>query len=140
MRAVHNMTLITTPDQIPAPNATANLLRVPVPEWGGEVLIGRLNGLQYQEYTDYVSKESSFGVPKSRHAALIAACLRDESGKPTSNPGKSEPLARQDEAVLMRLFYVCMKHNALDDEAFDDLKKNYAATHSSGSATDSPAT
>jgi hypothetical protein len=132
--------LITSPEQIAV--ATSPTVRVDVPEWGegNYVLIGRVTGLQYQQYVDFVSKESSFGVTKSRHAALIAACLRDESGKPCMQPNLSEPLARADAGTLLRLFYVCQKHNQLDDESFEDLKKNYGKIHSNGSACDSPAT
>ena len=137
------MTLITTPKQIPQRSDTDGLLRVPVPEWGDDahVLIGRLSGLQYGEYIEYMQKDSAFGVPKSRHAALVATCLRDENGKPTSSAAQSEPLARQtDAAVLLRLFLICEWHNKIDGESYEELKKNYAATHSNGSATASPAT
>lgn len=136
------MTLITSLDQIPTKDPTANLIRVDVPEWGVDcyVLLGRMSGIEYQQYQDFIAKESNYGVPKCRHAALIAACMRNDQGRPVLSPGVSEPLARLDEAVLMRLWFACMKHNCLDDEAFEDLKKNYEATHSNGSATDSPAT
>ena len=137
------MTLITSPEQIPVRTTTDSLLHVPVPEWGdgAYILIGRMNGIEYQDYINYVRKESLYGVPKSEAAAIIAACWRNENGKPVMSPSKSEPLAtNNDFAVLQRIAHVCLKHNCLDGDAYEDLKKNYAAITSNDSATDLPDT
>lgn len=95
---------------------------VPVPEWGGEVVVRTLSGAERAAMVEGYVAASKADPEAYFPAHLVAAALVDQDGQPLCTPG--ELLVRSG-AVLERLYAVARRLNGYDREA---LKKSSPPT------------
>ncbi len=122
---------------------------VPVPEWGGDVRLRRLDADDWLEFVDRLgqydvdedgnfkrrSEMLSFGVD------LLARSIVDETGELAMDSEGGRKMLRQHPFVLMRLMKEAMDLSSLAadvDETIDAAKKNSATADSESSASSSP--
>jgi hypothetical protein len=103
---------------------------VPVPEWGGEVIIKQMSGADRAAYMSTVvsfsvnEKGEAVGVPDPSNgdAKLLAFCLIDEEGKHLFTEKDIEALGEKNGDVLERLAAEALKLNAIDAKAIDEAE------------------
>lgn len=102
---------------------------VPVPEWGDEVIVKTLTGIERAQMIDRFVLASQSNPDELFNMHLIAACLVDESGVPLfdGSPEDIRILASRNGAVIERLFLVARRLNGYDR---DVLKKSLKTTRS----------
>lgn len=93
---------------------------VPVPEWGGEVLVRTLTGSERDQFEAAHLKAPDRDV----RARLAAATLCDEEGKPLFTPDDVAALGRKSAAALDRVFSVGMRINGIGKADVEELAKN----------------
>lgn len=111
------------------------LKTVPVPEWGGDVLIQTMDGrtrAQYEDATD--------GPYELLRATLIAMCVVDADGRPLFTAADVQALNDKSGAVLDRIFRAITRHNRLRKIDREADEKNFEPASGGNSCTDSPAT
>ena len=100
---------------------------VPVPEWGGEVVVRELTGAQRDAY-----EESCFtGRGRDRRenfrnlrARLVALAVVDEAGAPLFSETDVEALGNAGAAALDRVFTVAQRLSGLSAKDVEDLAGN----------------
>lgn len=99
---------------------------VQVPEWGGEVRVGSMTGLQRDRWEAAVLRYRSDGgdLNESVRALVVASCVVDEDGKPLFSLEDVASLGQKDARPLNRVFEVASKLNALTREAAEELRGN----------------
>lgn len=101
----------------------SGMLKVAVPEWGGEVFIRVMSVGERDAYeNDWVVNKHK-GVSDFR-TKFLARCLCDESGKRLFSDDDIPALAAKSARVMCRLWEKAMAHNALSDSDVDELAKN----------------
>lgn len=115
---------------------------VDVPEWGGVIRIKVMSAAELDSYEKSLVEIKSFKEQKpnitNRRAKLLVRCICDEEGRRLFNDAQTDDLGRKNGLILERLHKVAQRLNKIDDESVEELKKNYAATLTSDSATDLP--
>lgn len=100
---------------------------VPVPEWGGVVLVRGMTGAERDSFEasimDMTGKERSINFQNMR-AKLIAKCVIDEDGNRLFADADVEMLSDKSAAALNRVFEVAQKLCALTKDDMDELLKN----------------
>lgn len=99
--------------------------QVPVPEWGGDVLVWGATGYQ----RDWFEQEFSAAREEERkvdniRAKLLAWCICDQHGKPLFEAGDIKALGAKSGVVLSRLFDVAKRLSGIGEQAADELEKN----------------
>ena len=95
---------------------------VPVPEWGGEVLMRTMTG---SERDTFEGRFLSGNRNVSDARAWIAATLIvDDQGKPVFSPGDVAELGRKSASALQRVFEVGMRLSGLSGDEVEDMEKN----------------
>ena len=100
--------------------------RVPVPEWGGDVLVRGLTGTQRDDYEAslVVTKGSNREMNlKNARAKLIIRSVVTEDGKPMFTEGDLEALGGKSASALERIFTVARRLSGLSEEDVDELVK-----------------
>lgn len=129
--------MLLTRDQI----LTAEDLKteiVPVPEWGGDVRVASMPGLDFEQLTDQYAgdarkEKGTDGKPggplkTSFAAALAAFTIVDESGKRIFTEADIVVLGTKSQAALDRVVVVASRLNRLSKEDREKLEKNSGAT------------
>lgn len=139
----------------PAPGGTAGQLltkqaiivaedipteRVPVPEWGGDVLVRGLTGSGRDEYFKSMAKRGRRGEQvadaTNATAKLIALTIIDsETDRPMFHTGEVELLGRKSAAALHRVEEAAMRLSGLTDEDMEELGKASETTPSESSTS-----
>lgn len=99
--------------------------RIPVPEWGGDVIVRSLTARQIEILQDRIKGKGLRGAT----ALLASAAIVDENGKPVFNSriqSEVDALGRKSMAGLQRVMNAILKMNALDPEEVEALAKNSA--------------
>jgi hypothetical protein len=116
-----------TKDQILAAD-DMGLLKVEVPEWGGEVYIRVFMVGERDSYERMVqlSRLSAGGgvLPVNGRSELLWRVLCDEKGSLMFSVDDVEVLSKKSGAVMGRLFDMAMKHNYLREEDVQQLGKS----------------
>jgi hypothetical protein len=113
---------------------------VPVPEWGGDVVIRTMSGAERTRYEEWLLRPRE-GETFARARALLAALtIVDESGNLIFSQADVEQLDAKSCAALDRVFEASMKLNRLRKQDLEDLEKNSGSSPAAASSTDSPAT
>lgn len=90
---------------------------VPVPEWGGDILLQEMDALSATEFWDFVGqlreKEKGPGAGTRIAARLVVACAIDETGERLFRDEDAEALARKRGAVLDRLYIKAAELNGM---------------------------
>jgi hypothetical protein len=110
---------------------------VPVPEWGGTVLVRGLSGAERDNYIASLSRQVGTKVhrnPANATAKLVALCVVDDDGKRLfPEPQDVALLGRKSGAALDRVFEVAARLSGLSGEDIEDLEGNSPATQNDGS-------
>lgn len=112
---------------------------VPVPEWGGEVLVRGLSGSERDGFEDATLEQKG----KSRRvnlanvrARLCALSIVDENGKRMFSDEDVRALGRKSAAALDRVFSAAQRLSGLSDEDVEELAKNSDGGQSEDSGSD----
>jgi hypothetical protein len=93
------------------------ITKVDVPEWGGEVYVRTLKGVERDQFEDQYqqSKMQNF------RARFLVLALCDEAGVRVFSDDDAKLLAEKSSAVLGSLFDKAWEINAMSTKAVDDL-------------------
>lgn len=100
---------------------------VAVPEWGGEVLVGSMNGQARDEWEQsLISRAGGKSEPNLANvrARLVAATVVDEDGNRIFTAADVEALGKKSSAALERVCKVAQRLNGLGDADLEELKGN----------------
>lgn len=97
---------------------------VQVPEWGGEVRVGSMTGLQRDHYDAAMLEARKSGDELSLVAALIAACVVGEDGNPIFTEDDVAALGRKSNVALRRVFDAALDLNVLSPAAMETQRGN----------------
>jgi hypothetical protein len=111
---------------------------VPVPEWGGEVIVRALTGAERDAYeSSCVEMQDGKQVPnlKNIRAKLVSLTVVDEQGKRLFTSADVEALGKKSGAVLDRLFDVARELSGLTQQAVETSRGNSGPGQSADSTT-----
>ena len=96
---------------------------VPVPEWGGDVI---LRSPSLSDRDAYVAQLLAEKGPLSvgHRARLVARCLIDDAGARVFGDAEADLLTAKDAAVVDRLFEVCQELAGLAQGTIEETIKN----------------
>lgn len=114
-----------TRDQILAV-ADLKTATVDVPEWGGEVIVRTLSGLERAAYEDATAtiKEDDGPAGVRRMALLVVATVVDESGKRVFTPDDIDALVEKGFRPLHTVFMAARALNLLTQADVEAHAKN----------------
>jgi len=100
-------------------------IEVPVPEWGGSVLVRTISGTERDafEQTIFDGKSQSARLTNIR-ARLAALTMVDEKGKRLYEDKEIATLGRKSAKPLDRIYDAAAKLNGLSKDDVEDLAKN----------------
>ena len=99
---------------------------VPVPEWGGDVLVRTMTGAERDSWEAETVQEQAVNRINLR-ARLCARCIVDEQGGRLFTDKDAEALGAKSAAALDRVFTVAARLNALSKADTEELEKNSVA-------------
>jgi Phage tail assembly chaperone len=111
---------------------------VPVPEWGGSVLVRELRGRERDEF------EASLAVQRGNRmvpdvanmrAKLVARVVVGEDGEPVFSQQDVNALGELSAAALDRVFEVASRLSALNPDSLEEKAKNSATAQNGGSTS-----
>lgn len=102
---------------------------IPVPEWGGDVFVKTLSGLERDAFEESYSEQKM----KSFRVRFLVLTLCDDSGERLFADGDVESLGKKSSVVINRLFEKAWSHNAFTTEAVESLGKDSPSDQSAGS-------
>lgn len=115
--------------------------KVPVPEWGGDVIVRGLSGTDLDSYQDscrvFNGVEMMPALGNAR-AKLLVRCLVDEAGERLFGDEDVDELGRKAGRIIDRLYDVAARLSGITEEMQAELEGNSAAAPSGGSASSSP--
>ncbi len=125
-------------------------LSVPVPEWGGHVLLRAFTASQRADYDcDTMKRADAFRAKTGRDpkmsdiphkSALVAATAVDEAGRRLFSEADLEALAEKNAKVIDRLYDRAMFHNGYLRESLEELEgKLQGADGSASPSVSAPA-
>jgi len=100
---------------------------VPVPEWGGEVLVRMMTASERDDFEAklFVGEGEKRRVnQKDFRARLCAIVLVDDKGERLFKVDDVELLGRKSAAALERVFEVAQRINGLGEKAVEEAKKD----------------
>lgn len=110
---------------------------VHVPQWGGSVRVRTMTGLERDEFRTAISQgEGAGGTPVGKFsAALLAACIVDESGARLFSADDMAALQKKSAASLDAPAAVAMRLNGLGGGAVEAAVKNSESGQSADSGS-----
>ena len=119
------MSLLTRDAILAAPDMLTE--EVPVPEWGGTVLVRGLTGTE----RDAFEEEMITGKGKNRdvnlanfRARLIVKSVVDKGGKRLFTQADMVALGGKSAAAIQRVFQVAMRLSGMSEDDVEELTKN----------------
>lgn len=121
---------------------------VPVPEWGGDVLVRGLTGIERDAYEASIqqirpkpdgTKEVVF-VRDNARARLLVKCLVDDQGERLFKDSDAPALGKKNGAIIDKLYDVAAELSGLSDQAREEIEGNSDAAPSGDSSSSSPET
>jgi hypothetical protein len=121
---------------------------VDVPEWGGEVLVRGLSGLDRDAYEASIqqirpkpdgSKEIVF-VRDNARARLLVKCLVDDQGNRLFKDSDAPALGKKNGAIIDKLYDVAAELSGMGDANEAEIEGNSDAAPSGDSSSSSPET
>ena len=108
---------------------------VPVPEWGGEVMVRPMTGTERDAYEQavYQEREENDGCALNMRARVVAICTLGEDGKQLFTDADVEALGGKSAAPLDRIYDVVARLSRLGNAHVDELEKNSAPAPSCNS-------
>ena len=98
----------------------SGLLKIAVPEWGGDVYIRVMTVGERDAYENEWQRKKDTGVDDFRTKFLVR-CLVDEKGSRLFDNGDVAKLAAKSAKVMNRVWMAAMEHNNLSDESVEKL-------------------
>lgn len=118
---------VLTRDQIMAAEDLTTEI-VPVPEWGGEVIVKALTGRERDAFEASIAGERSGRRVKmdleNVRARFVATCVVDEKGQPLFYPSDVALLGEKSAAALQRVFEAGQRLSGLTNDDVEELAKN----------------
>ncbi|KWD53383.1 hypothetical protein WL67_15830 [Burkholderia ubonensis] len=109
---------------------------VPVPEWGGPVLVSVMSGAARDALMEEVAKPQK----ASRfQAVMVAATVVGDGGKALFTADDVDALTGKNPEVMARVVAVAMRINGIGQKAVEDAAKNSDAAPSASLGSASPA-
>lgn len=121
-----------TKDQILAAD-DLGLLKLTVPEWGGDVYIRVMTVGERDAYENEWQRKRETGVDDFRTKFLVR-CLVDEKGNRLFDNGDVTRLAQKSARVMNRVWMAAMEHNNLSETTIEELAKNSDPGPTAGSS------
>lgn len=112
--------------------------RVTVPEWGGDVMVRALTGLQRDAWEASMSvRHGKTMVPDMRNfrARLVVLCVTDETGELVFHAGDVDALAGKSGAALDRLYSVAARLSGISEGDVEELTKDFGTADGGGSSS-----
>ncbi len=97
---------------------------VPVPEWGGEVLVWTVAGTDIDHYEAGLLLKKGGARYENARARLASLCIRDEQGRPLFSEEDVEALGKQSAKALQRVWDVAQRLNGRTEADAEELVKN----------------
>lgn len=101
---------------------------VPVPEWGGEVLIRSLTGKERDEFEASLVEQRGSKTKQNIanfRARLLSLCIVNEQMERLFAPSDIPALGNKSVAALQRVFNACNELNGLSDEDVEGLTQGF---------------
>lgn len=111
----------------------ANLLKLHVPEWKGDVYVRVMTVGERDAYENEWQRKRETGVDDFRTKFLVR-CLVNESGERLFDNGDVQRLSQKSAKVMNRIWLAAMEHNQLSDESIEELAKNSDPGPTAGSS------
>ena len=111
----------------------ANLLKLHVPEWKGDVYVRVMTVGERDAYENEWQRKRETGVDDFRTKFLVR-CLVNESGERLFDNGDVQRLSQKSAKVMNRIWLAAMEHNNLSDESIEELAKNSDPGPTAGSS------
>ena len=111
----------------------AGLLKLAVPEWGGDVYIRVMTVGERDAYENEWQRKKETGVDDFRTKFLVK-CLVDEKGNRLFDNGDITRLSQKSARVMNRVWRAAMDHNSLSDQSIEELAKNSEPGPTAGSS------
>ena len=109
------------------------LLKLHVPEWGGDVFIRVMTVGERDAYENEWQRKKETGVDDFRTKFLVR-CLVDEKGRRLFDNGDVAKLAEKSARVMNRVWMAAMEHNNLSEQSIEELAKNSEPGLTAGSS------
>lgn len=116
--------------------------KVPVPEWGGDVLVRSLTGTARDQYeADFLLIDTSKGKPsydmdlENARARLVALSVVDEGGALLFDDDDVIDLGKKSAAALDRVYAAAKRISGLSDTDVEELRKNSKRGRRGGSTS-----
>lgn len=112
---------------------------VAVPEWGGDVLVRGMTGLERDQYEtsilDQRGKKAKVDLLNAR-ARLASMTIVDEKGDRVFTDADVVALGKKSAAALDRIYDVAAALSGISDDDLDDLLGKDVTTNGGGSPSD----
>lgn len=112
---------------------------VPVPEWGGEVLIRSLSGKERDEFeaslVEQKGNKQKQNVANFR-ARLLSLCIVNEKMERLFIPADIPALGNKSVAALQRVFNACNELNGLSEQDVEELTQDFETAAPEDSTSD----
>jgi hypothetical protein len=118
--------------------------KVPVPEWGDEVIVRGLTGDELDDYQGSVRQfRPTFDgkgmeavlIQEGMRAKLLVKCLIDEAGERLFTDQDAPALGAKNGSVIDRLYDVAARLSGLSEEEKQELEGNSEPAESAGSSS-----
>jgi hypothetical protein len=116
---------------------------VPVPEWGGSVLVRGMTGRERDQFEASLAQQrGSQVVPNytNARAKVVICCVVDEDGKRVFDDADIDVLGGKSGAALDRIFAAATRLSGLGERDVEDLTANFGGPNGASSSSASPAT
>lgn len=114
------------------------LERVPVPEWGGCVLIRTLTASELDHFEASILNEDGTKDYANVRARFVSRCLIDEQGTLMFGEEEAALLGEKSAAALDRIYDAAARLNGRSQADMEELAKNSAGGPTGDSHADSP--
>lgn len=115
--------------------------QVPVPEWGGEVLVRSLSGKERDHFeSSIVQQRGNRQVVnmKNARARLVVLSVVDANGDRMFGDADIAWLTEKSAAALQRVFNVAQRLSGITDEDLEEMKEDFGEGPTGSSPSDSP--
>ena len=110
---------------------------VPVPEWGGSVLVRTISGTERDAFEEAIMGRGRKIDPTNIRAKLCALCICDTENKRLFSDGDVAALGAKSASALDRVFETASKLNRIGAREVETLAKNSSSEESGNSISDS---
>jgi len=101
--------------------------KVNVPEWGGDVYVRKMNGMERDRWELMSAKAIDKPSQANIRASLCAMTICDDKGKRLFTDNQIANLGSKSSIALNRVFDVSRELNKLSDDDIEELEKNSLA-------------